>query len=159
MTKREQNLGIVIFALAMVWFVAMVSSPPKKGTAKRPVAVKTAPAASQAQGTQNQVSEEIRFLVEQLVLNSNTPDEKEILDPFRRLDKKESGEKSSLELSDLVLSGIMTENSGDVVIINDQLYKEGEQIAEFRIEEIHSNEVILSRGIEKYSIRLFTDPE
>jgi len=80
-----------------------------------------------------------------------------VRDPFKEVTFKP--DNSTLTYSDLMLTGIMWEEDSAIVVINDQIFKEGDVISGFKIEKVLQGEVLLTKGTERHVLRLFSEVE
>ena len=159
MSKREKLIGGIFLSVAILW--AMASRPnnslPKKSVAQSAEAHHDNPI-SVLHPEESQPLE-LKRVLEQLQLRSRQETETtEVRDPFKKFDQKELMDKTLLDFSELVLTGIVMEGAQPGALINDQILKQGDKISGFEVKEIRSNEVVLTRGLEKYTLKLFTEP-
>ena len=157
MSQREKIIaGILAVCTVLVLTIAnpfSAKNAEKKSSVPVPLGVSLQKSPSAPASVSRQ---DMEALLEKLSLND--PDSKvdEIRNPFQKFDLKISG-KTELEYSDLVLTGIM-KGREPVAVINNQIHKVGDKIANFEIQSIGSNEVVVTRGTEKYVLKLFLEP-
>ena len=164
MQKREKVIGVIMAAVVVVGIMNYL--PAKKKAPPGP----TAPAARQTHaapvsagqkqaGAKKTVSEareaDLQRLVEQAKIISKETDFLSMHDPFR----KQEPSAYELDLSELVLSGIMWEEQTPLALINNVPLKEGGDISGFKVEKISRNEVLLSRGGKSYNLKLRADAD
>ncbi len=158
MSQREKTIAVILISVAILWGMTSWS---RTASFKKPGAQtdETHNNPVSLLHSEESQSQELKRILEQLELRSRPQMQtQEITDPFRKFDQKELLDKTVLEFSELVLSGVMMENSQPIALINDQILKEGDKISGFEVKEIRPNEVVLIRGLEKYTLKLFTEP-
>lgn len=62
--------------------------------------------------------------------------------------------KNELSLNDLILEGIMVEQSGNIAIINGNIVNIGDRIGDFIVQEIDSFSVTLEKGQDRFVLNL-----
>jgi len=156
MSRREKIIGIIMVAIFLVWGSKFLLGKNKKPKVSI-VSSKVEKAIQQVQGVKKE--EDPSFDVDALIENIRLDVEEEnidfVRDPFEKVVVKPTG-GPSLSYSDLVLTGIMWEENNAVVVINDQILKEGDMILGFRIASIAKGEVLLTKGNQRYVLRLFS---
>ena len=157
MNKREKIIGVALLIVGLIWFMTIRAQTVsgKKAPANLGPQEEAAPAGSGdvlAAADMNHILEKISWRFHE-ARTSN-----EILDPFQKFDAKDFMDKRALDLSELKLKGILFERGLPVALINDQILRPGDMIAGFEVTEIQDNEVILKRGLEKHTLRLFEEP-
>ena len=157
MKKREKIIGIIMLAVIAIWgimylpklrqgkveIIKPIERPPEK-----PIRI----SGPKKSGIEPLEQFDIQRVVEQMKSKSERIDISSVRDPFKKLELK----ITELDFSDLVLSGIMWDEEAPLVIINNQILKEGDTISGFVIGEIRKDEVILTKGTEGYSLKVFT---
>ncbi len=78
-----------------------------------------------------------------------------VKDPFKK--PIPDIEKPQTNLSDLKFLGIMWHKGEPFAIINEKLYKQGNTILGFKIVQIKTNEIILSKNGQMHLLRLFPE--
>ena len=157
MSQREKIIaGILAVCTVLVLTIAnpfSAKNTEKKSSAPVPLGVSLQKSPSAPASVSRQ---DMEALLEKLSLNDQDSKVDEIRNPFQKFDLKISG-KTELEYSDLVLTGIM-KGREPVAVINNQIHKVGDKIVNFEIQSIGSNEVVVTRGTEKYVLKLFLEP-
>lgn len=141
MQKREKIIGIIMFIVIVIAALAYLPRPKKTSAALTKTAVSKAVSPAKVAGLER--------LIEQAKSDFTEPVLSSIQDPFM----KQKPKRDRLGHSDLVLSGIIWGENRPIALINDKPLMEGETIADFKIEKITQEEVILARGAEKFSLK------
>jgi len=155
MTKREKNIGIVMVAIFLIWFFQRLSGP---GPDKKRGFSRPGPARSDQQGVPGSSSDggDLFELLDRSFVQNPVELER---DPFLRIDPNSQKINAPLEFSDLVLSGIIEREGQTMALINGHIVGEGDMFSRFVVREIRTEEVVLTRGIERFVLRLFaSDP-
>lgn len=160
MSKREKVIGIILLALAVLCafvFFSRQSRPPAATGKFLQDLVKDAP--PQTAGPETLSNQGLKRMIEKVFLKfkSNEP-AGDIVDPFKKFDAKDLMDRNVLQFSELKLIGIVLDKEVPAALINDQILYPGDQISGFKVVEIHTNEVVLTRGLEKYILKLFEEP-
>ena len=162
LNQREKIIGGIFGVLAVIWL--MGSRPGTAPSAK----VNAVPAAPRVPIPENLLNagkpaaetastDALHVLDKVLLRSENKQSSGDLLDPFKKFEAKDLMDRKILELSELKLKGIIRENGTYVALINDQILHAGEVVSGFRIADIHANEVILIKGSEKHTLRLFEE--
>lgn len=62
---------------------------------------------------------------------------------------------SDLSVTDMVLEGIMFDNNNNAIaIVNGKVVKKGDVVGDFTVESLEQNQVIFSKGEEKFELKL-----
>ena len=159
MTKREKRIaGFMVFLIIICVFIYL--SPDKKenkAIRKKPEASLQRPVAVAKKSTQPDQLD-LKNMAEQIQLSSKDVDRNSVRDPFKKGQLREVAKSASFDFADLVLAGIILEEDKDpVALINEQILKEGDEFSGFKIEVIRENEVFMTKGLEKYTLKLFRE--
>lgn len=160
MNKREKIIGVIFLIVAAVWALT-VSSKGKGGpvSVSPPAGFQNKDAAGPGPEAPGTATPDVQRILDKVSFKSNPgPAPAVVLDPFRKFEAKELMDRKILDLSELKLKGILFEGEVPVALINDQILRQGEIVSGFKVIEIRKNEVVLSRGLEKYTLRLFEEP-
>lgn len=154
--KREKMIGAIFIAVAALWLLTLRSGPgPAVSRAKQPAPAN--PAVSAKPDAEVISTDALRVLDKISLQTEGRQPAGEIGDPFRKFEAKDLMDRKILELAELKLKGIIVENGAYVALINDQILRRGDTVSGFRVAEIRSNEVVLVKGMEKHTLRLFED--
>ena len=159
MTKREKRIAIVMAFLIVVCMVIYLSPKKKQNKVAKQESVKKQEDKNfvpKARGREDQL--DLKNMTEQLQLGSEKVDMDSINDPFRKMQPKEAMKSASFEFADLTLAGIILEEDKEpVALINDQILRVGDEFSGFKVEVIRDNEVLMTKGMEKHTLKLFRD--
>lgn len=154
MSRREKIIAVILISVVGIWAKGYLSKPNQKPM-NRPITLGSA--VPKGGITLNPSAGELtvdEVLLRERIKKGDSP--LAAGDPFQKFNPRRKAQKRVLEFSDLTLSGIMWEHAEPAVLINDEILKEGEIIGGFKIENIQESEVVVSRGTEKYTLRLLS---
>ena len=139
MTRREKNIGLVMMGIIVLWGLSNLLSVPLKGKPPVPVVLENSTPPPKQEtvppgpGKTGRIDiQSVIALAEQRFPNiSPAEDPQPFLDPFQQL----TLQLAPLDFSDLVLKGSVIWGAGEpMVLINDQILKEGDVVYGFKVE-------------------------
>lgn len=157
MSQREKFIGIILLALAVVCVFVFSSRhlPVSVSGGKTVQELKNGVATTKTPAQDSK--DDFKRMVDKVMLQNQPKQASEPSDPFRKFELRDLVEGNILEFSELKLIGIVMDEEITAALINDEILYVGDEISGFKVTEIRANEVFLTRGLEKYTLKLFEE--
>ncbi len=158
MSKREKMIGAILLGLAIICL--FVFRPQGAPAPQQEILNPPGPKSVSTNQTITSVTvpQEYKRMIEKVLIKFE-PQEPvgEVADPFKKFEAKELIDKNVLEFTELKLIGIVMDENAPTALINGQILHVGDSVSGFKVADIRSNEVLLTRGLEKYTLKLFEE--
>lgn len=158
----DKNVRVILIFLIIAGFIYILWPRPQKPGFSAPGAV-ILPASGEestrtmpVNRTETKVYERAIDAVNKRIESSG--EKQQAANPFRKFELRDLMDRKTLEFSELKLIGIVESGGVPTALINDRILRTGDEISGFQVTEIRSSEVILVRGLEKYTLRLSDAP-
>jgi len=161
MTKREKTIGFVMVAVFVFWSSSFFMKkpkravPPRAGQPHRQAGARIKKGAKEKPGQDPEVLfQKLGDIISSLDTEQRIKSVELTKDPFKKISLKTNTQ--ALTVEDMVLSGIMWEENSPIVVINEQILREGDVISGYQVKEIRQADVTLMKGTKKHILRLFS---
>lgn len=155
---REKMIAVALLIVVVVWGKTYIPKIRKKDIPRPITQITAMPKPEKITKAKDEETLTLEDALARLMVKKLDQKVELVGNPFQKFDLQKKLKNRALEYTDIVLSGIIYEQGEPLALMNDEIFKVGDTIAGFKVEAIRQNEVVITRGMEKHMIKLFTLP-